>query len=135
MRQGELDLRRDKNGQKRGGWRKGAGRPPKGRRSSERHEVRPSLSPSEPQHVRVLTKALDNNSELAWDTAAFAPPGTTYEVVWRDSTDMHWTHVQSAGAETRIKLNVSKDNVLFGVRSVDAAGHRSLPVPPVPARQ
>ena len=92
-------------------------------------------APSEPQHVRVLTKALDNNSELAWDTAAFAPPGTTYEVVWRDSTDMHWTHVQSAGAETRIKLNVSKDNVLFGVRSVDAAGHRSLPVPPVPARQ
>ena len=92
-------------------------------------------APTEPQHVRVLTKALDNNSELAWDAAAFAPPGTTYEVVWRNSTDALWTHVQSAGAETRIKLNVSKDNVLFGVRSVDAAGHRSLPVPPVPARQ
>ena len=92
-------------------------------------------APSAPQHVRVLTKALDNNSELAWDVAAFAPPGTTYEVVWRNSTDTLWTHVQSAGAETRIKLNVSKDNVLFGVRSVDAAGHRSLPVPPVPARE
>ena len=92
-------------------------------------------APTEPQHVRVLTKVLDNNSELAWDAAAFAPPGTTYEVVWRNSTDTLWTHVQSAGAETRIKLNVSKDNVLFGVRSVDAAGHHSLPVPPVPARQ
>jgi hypothetical protein len=91
-------------------------------------------APGEPQHVRVLTKALDNNSELTWDAAAFAPPGTTYEVVWRSSTDTLWTHVQSAGAATRIQLNVSKDNVLFGVRSVDAAGHRSLPVPPVPAR-
>jgi hypothetical protein len=33
-----------------------------------------------------------------------------------------------------LKLNVSKDNVLFGVRSVDAEGHRSVPVPPLPAR-
>ena len=59
MKQGELDLRRDKNGQKRGGHRKGAGRPPKGRRSSERHEVRPALEPSEPQHIvsRVLPRA------------------------------------------------------------------------------
>jgi Peptidase family M28 len=92
-------------------------------------------APGEPQHVRVLTTALDNNSELVWEAPAFAPPGTTYEVVWRDSASMLWTHVQSAGSATRIQLNVSKDNVLFGVRSVDAAGHRSLPVPPLPARQ
>src|SRR5580698_7781912 len=59
MKQGELDLRRDKNGQKRGGCRPGAGRPRKGRRSSERHEVRPALEPSEPQHIvsRVLPRA------------------------------------------------------------------------------
>ncbi len=91
-------------------------------------------APSVPQHVKVLTTALDNNSELTWDAAAFAPPGTTYEVVWRDTTEMFWSHSQSAGAALTLKLNVSKDNVLFGVRAVDAAGHQSLAVPPLPGR-
>ncbi len=92
-------------------------------------------APSEPQKVRILTKDLDNDSELAWDASAFAPAGTTYEVVWRATDELMWTHSQSAGAETHLKLEVSKDNVLFGVRAVDAAGHRSLPVPPLPARE
>jgi hypothetical protein len=91
-------------------------------------------APSEPQNVRILTKALDNSSELAWDESAFAPKGTTYEVVWRDTDGAQWTHSQSAGAETHLKLDVSKDNVLFGVRAVSAGGARSLPVPPLPAR-
>jgi hypothetical protein len=92
-------------------------------------------APSEPQHVRVLTRTLDNNTELAWEPSAFAPPGTTYEIVWRDTTDPVWTHSRNVGVATNITLDVSKDNVLFGVRALDAAGHRSLPVPPVPARQ
>ena len=91
-------------------------------------------APTPPQHVKVLTRALDNNSELAWDASAFAPAGTTYEVVWRDTTETLWSHAQSAGSATTVKLNVSKDNVLFGVRAVDAAGHRSLAVPPLPGQ-
>jgi hypothetical protein len=94
-----------------------------------------AAAPSEPQHVRILTKDLDNNSELAWDAAAFAPEGTTYEVVWRATNENLWTHSQSAGAETHLTLDVSKDNVLFGVRAVSAAGDMSLPVPPLPARK
>jgi hypothetical protein len=91
-------------------------------------------APSEPRDVKVLTQALDNNSELTWSPSAFAPAGTTYEVVWRDTDELLWTHAQSAGDATRLKLNVSKDNVLFGVRAVAPNGHRSLPVPPVPGR-
>jgi hypothetical protein len=94
-----------------------------------------AAAPSEPQQVRVLTTALDNNSELVWDASAFAPSGTTYEVVWRDTNENLWTHSQSAGAETHLTLKVSKDNVLFGVRAVSVAGDRSLAVPPVPARK
>lgn len=90
-------------------------------------------APSEPQAVTVLTRNLDNNTELEWQPGAFAPPGTTYEVLWRDTDEMLWTHAQSAGSATKITLGVSKDNVLFGVRAVDAGGHASLPVPPVPA--
>lgn len=91
-------------------------------------------APSEPQNVHILTSALDNNSELTWEPSAFAPPGTTYEVVWRDTDELLWTHAQSAGSATRLKLDVSKDNVLFGVRAVASNGQRSLPVPPLPAR-
>jgi hypothetical protein len=91
-------------------------------------------APSEPRNVKVLTRALDNNSELTWEPSAFAPPGTTYEVVWRDSATMLWSHSRSAGTATTLKLDVSKDNVLFGVRAVDAAGHRTLALPPVPGR-
>ena len=91
-------------------------------------------APSEPQAVKILTAALDNSSELTWTPSAFAPPGTTYEVVWRDTDETLWTHAQSAGTANRLKLDVSKDNVLFGVRAVGSNGHRSLPVPPLPAR-
>jgi hypothetical protein len=93
-----------------------------------------AAAPSEPQNVRILTRALDNNSELEWEPSVFAPPGTTYEVVWRDTDENLWTHSQSVGAETHLTLNVSKDNVLFGVRAVSAKGDRSLPVPPLPSR-
>jgi hypothetical protein len=92
-------------------------------------------APGEPQRVKIKTRALDNDSELAWDPPAFAPPGTTYEVVWRATGELLWTHSQSAGPETHLKLQVSKDNVLFGVRSVDAAGHMSVAVAPSPSRE
>ena len=44
------------------------------------------------------------------------------------------SHARSAGTATTMELEISKDNVLFGVRAVDASGHRSLAVPPVPGR-
>ncbi len=91
-------------------------------------------APSEPRTVQLLAGALDNNSELTWQPSAFAPPGTTYEVVWRDTDELLWTHNMSAGAGTRLTLPVSKDNVLFGVRAVAPNGQRSLPVPPLPGR-
>jgi hypothetical protein len=47
----QLELTVDKNGQRRGGKRKGAGRPKRGARASERHKTRPKLSAYEPVHV------------------------------------------------------------------------------------
>jgi REP element-mobilizing transposase RayT len=48
---GVVDLRRDKNGQRRGGARKGAGRPCTRDRPSERHKKRLAFSPRTPVHV------------------------------------------------------------------------------------
>ena len=56
-RQTELDLRFDRNGQHRGGARRGAGRPAKGPRSSEPHQTRAELDPRHPQHVTMRVDA------------------------------------------------------------------------------
>ena len=91
-------------------------------------------APGIPQNVHILTDALDNNTELTWEAPVGMPAGATYEVVWRDTEGPIWTMSQSAGSATTIKLPISKDNVVFGVRSVDSAGHRSIAVLPTPTR-
>jgi hypothetical protein len=90
-------------------------------------------APAPPANVHLLTKALDNDSALTWE----ASPGgraAEYEVLWRATTSPEWEHVQKVGNVLRATLNRSKDNVIFAVRAVDADGHRSLPVVPVPER-
>ena len=92
-------------------------------------------APGVPQNVHILTAALDNNTELAWDAPVGGPDAAMYEVVWRDTELADWTTFVSTGSARTVKLPVSKDNVVFGVRSVDAAGHRSAAVLPLPARK
>jgi hypothetical protein len=90
-------------------------------------------APGAPEKVGVLTQALDNNSELVWIAPKGAPAGTKYEVVWRLTTEPDWAYCAPLTTATRLKLPVSKDNVIFGVRSVDAAGHRSPAVSAMPS--
>ena len=92
-----------------------------------------AAAPGKPQEVHIPAGSTDNLSVLTWRAPAGAPAGTTYEVVWRPTAAPVWTDVKSAGSGLTITLPVSKDNVVFGVRSVDAAGHRSPAVPPTPA--
>ncbi len=91
-----------------------------------------AAAPGDPRNVHILTQALDNNTELTWEAPVGAPAGTAYEVLWRATDEPEWTTVESAGSELHIKLPVSKDNVVFGVRAVDGAGHRSVAVLPTP---
>jgi hypothetical protein len=86
--------------------------------------------PAPPSNVKMQTKELENNTSLTWDAAAGA---ASYEVVWRATSSPDWEHVQSVSLASAT-LKVSKDNVIFAVRSVDAAGHRSLAVVPQPER-
>ncbi|WP_263381008.1 M20/M25/M40 family metallo-hydrolase [Granulicella paludicola] len=99
-----------------------------------------ALAPGEPTDVtfpdvKITNGFNDNFSVISWKAPAGAPAGTTYEVVWRPTAAPTWTNVQSAGTALTLKLGISKDNVVFGVRSVDAAGHRSPAVVPYPARR
>ncbi len=88
-------------------------------------------APAPPANVHLLTKDLDNDSTLTWDASAGA---SGYEVLWRATTSPEWEHTQDVGNVTRTTLKLSKDNVIFAVRALDAAHHSSLAVVPVPER-
>jgi hypothetical protein len=92
-----------------------------------------AAAPAPPANVHLLAKDLENDSTLTWD----ASPGglaTEYEVLWRATSSPDWEHSQKVSGATRVTLKLSKDNVIFAVRAVDATGHCSLPVVPVPER-
>jgi Peptidase family M28 len=91
-------------------------------------------APGTPTNARIIANRVDNNTELAWDAPAGAPADTTYQVVWRDTTAPQWQFYESVGSATHGTLPVSKDNVIFGVRSVNAKGQRSPAAFPFPAR-
>jgi hypothetical protein len=92
-------------------------------------------APPPPEKARVVTRNLDNNTTLHWDNGPGAPSSTGYEIVWRETAAPQWQRVFPVNAgETSVTLPVSKDNVIFGVRAVDAAGHRSVAVVPTPER-
>ena len=88
-------------------------------------------APAPPSNVKIITKNLDNDSTLTWEPSVGA---SAYQVVWRSTSAADWEYVQTVTSGTRATLSVSKDNEIFGVRAVDAAGHRSLPVVPEPEK-
>ena len=90
-----------------------------------------AAAPAPPSAVKVVTTNLDNNTTLKWSASEGA---SSYEVIWRDTSAPNWEHVKKVGDTTTTTLDISKDNVIFAVRAVDKAGHRSLPVVPVPER-
>jgi hypothetical protein len=90
-----------------------------------------AAAPAPPASLKMLTKDLDNNTTLTWEPSTGA---AAYEVVWRSTSAPDWEYVQLVNTGARATLKISKDNVIFGVRAVDAAGHRSLPVVPEPER-
>lgn len=90
-------------------------------------------APAPPANVHIVTKNLENDTTLTWDPS---PGGraSAYEVLWRSTSSPDWEHAERVGSENRATLKISKDNVIFAVRAVDALGHPSLPVVPAPER-
>ncbi|MEV7194285.1 M20/M25/M40 family metallo-hydrolase [Streptomyces sp. NPDC093510] len=90
-------------------------------------------APGTPRGAKILTAALTNETELVWERGTDAGL-TGYEVVWRETTDTDWTHVIDVGDATRHTVDLSKDNVFFGVRAVGRSGLRSPVAFPAPQR-
>jgi Peptidase family M28 len=84
-------------------------------------------APAPPSQVSIVAEKLENDSTLEWSAS---PGASGYEVLWRTTTSPVWEHTQSVAGNTRATLPLSKDNVFFAVRALDAQGHRSVPVVP-----
>ena len=88
-----------------------------------------ATGPGTPKNLRIHTTppgtlSGTNLTTLFWD----ANPESNlakYEVVKRETTSADWTDVIDVGNVTTVTLDISKDNVQFGLRAVDTAGNRS----------
>jgi hypothetical protein len=89
-------------------------------------------APSTPLDAKILTTQLTNDTTLQWRRGT-EPDLAGYEVLWRETTAPDWTHVLVVGDVTSVTIDLSKDNVLFGVRAVDRDGHRSPVAFPQPS--
>lgn len=88
-------------------------------------------APGTPREARIVTSNLTNDTELKWAPGA-EPDLAGYEVVWRETTEPEWTHVIKVGLATTHTVDLSKDNVFFGVRAVNRDGKRSPVAFPMP---
>jgi hypothetical protein len=88
-----------------------------------------ATNPSTPKNLQIHTAPPagfpgTNLTALQWD-ANPEPDLAGYEVVMRETTAANWTSAIGVGNVTSVTLNISKDNVQFGLRAIDKAGHRS----------
>jgi len=89
-------------------------------------------APAPPVSVRIDTR-VNNNTTLTWEPST-GRLVTQYQILWRDTDQPYWQHAMNTpAAGSSITLPMSKDNVIFAVRAIDASGHLSLPVVPRPS--
>jgi hypothetical protein len=91
-------------------------------------------APAPPSEVQIEAARLENDTTLRW--AADPDPTASHRVVWRETTSPFWEHsLDVAKGVNRVTLpGVTKDNFVFGVESVDPAGHASPAVFPAVRR-
>ena len=88
-----------------------------------------ATAPGTPKNVLIHATAPPNmaginTTTLTWN-ANPEPSLAGYEVVTRETTSPDWTGAIDVGNVTTVTLDISKDNVQFGLRAVDAGGNRS----------
>jgi hypothetical protein len=91
-----------------------------------------SQAPGTPKGVVIDTTQLTNETTLRWQLGT-EPDLAGYEIVWRETTAPDWQHTLPVGKVTTVTVDLSKDNVFFGVRAVDSTGHRSPVAAPRPS--
>ena len=88
-----------------------------------------ATGPGTPKNLQIHTTppgtlSGTNLTTLGWN-ANPEPNLARYEVVSRETTAADWTDVIDVGTATSVTLDISKDNVQFGLRAVDTSGNSS----------
>ncbi|KAL9589047.1 MAG: hypothetical protein Q9203_002159 [Teloschistes exilis] len=88
-------------------------------------------APAPPQNVTVDTTVLSNDSQFKWQVSN---DGLTvgYEVLWRPTNAPFWTNSIPLGKVNTATINLSKDNVIFGIRAVSKNKYASPAAFPFP---
>ena len=92
-----------------------------------------ALAPAAPREVKLRTDKLTNDSTLVWQPNG-EPDLAGYRIVWRDTTAANWQGSKWVGNVTEATVDLSKDNVFFGVQAVDKDGNVSVATYPSPQR-
>ncbi|KAH8084349.1 Zn-dependent exopeptidase [Cristinia sonorae] len=88
-------------------------------------------APGTPKNVTIDTSVLSNDSKFFWNLDETGEVAG-YEVVWRATDEPFWTNVIPVGFVDTTTVNLSKDNVAFGIRAVGKNGLRSPATFPFP---
>lgn len=81
-------------------------------------------APGSVKNLTIDTSILVNNSTMSWLPSDDADL-EGYEILWRPTNAPLWTHVIEVGNVNSATVPLSKDNVIFGVRSVGRNGYKS----------
>ncbi|QIW99511.1 hypothetical protein AMS68_005029 [Peltaster fructicola] len=74
---------------------------------------------------------IGNDSQFLWTTGK-DPLVARYELVWRTSGSLQWTHYLDLGYVNNVTVNLPKDDLQFGIRAVGKDGKKSPAVFPLP---
>jgi Zn-dependent M28 family amino/carboxypeptidase len=88
-------------------------------------------APAAPDDARLDVRGLTNDSRILWTPR----PGVSYEVVVRPTDAPAWAEVLDVDTPGDFTVRRSKDHFHLGLRAVDAAGHRSRVVFPMPLKE
>ncbi|KAI1083265.1 Zn-dependent exopeptidase [Whalleya microplaca] len=93
-----------------------------------------AAAPGVPRNVQVDAAQLGNNSTFYWDPPLAGEEAVGgYEVVWRATSAPFWTDVIDVGLVNEATVDLSKDNVVFGIRARGTDGLRGVAVLPFPS--
>ncbi|KAL8924860.1 MAG: hypothetical protein Q9172_002479 [Xanthocarpia lactea] len=88
-------------------------------------------APASPSNVTVNSTLLSNDSQFKWLTSNETLLAG-YEALWRPTNAPFWTHAIPLGKVNTATIDLSKDNVIFGIRAVGKNGYASPATFPFP---
>ena len=86
-----------------------------------------ALAPAAPSNVKIDISGLSSSTQLSWSAPEAGKKPAGYYVLVRETDKSNWER-KIFVKETSCEIDISKDNYLFAVQSVDSDGHESIAV-------